>query len=75
VKLRTTISIIDNTATTHCQCGVTGQLFIVTVPLNKWMDWKMGELSQKAFPNLLPHEREMIQTGTTPAEWNQMFNA
>ena len=75
MKLGTTISPINNTVTTRCQCGVTGQLYIITVPLQKWMDWKMGELSQKAFPQLSPHEREMIQTGITPAEWNQMFNA
>jgi hypothetical protein len=75
MKGKTTISFPNNTATIEAQCGVTGQLHRITVPLNKWMDWRQGELIQKAFPDLLPHEREMIQTGITPAEWNQMFNA
>lgn len=74
MKLGTTINIIDNTATTRCECSVTGDVFTIKVNLQKWMDWRMGELIQKAFPELQPHEREMMQTGITPAEWNQMFS-
>lgn len=75
MKLGTIINTIDNTATTRCQCSVTGDVFTTTVNLQKWMFWKMGGPIQQAFPELKPHEREMLITGTTPAEWNQMFNA
>lgn len=72
MKLGTTINIIDNTATTRCQCSVTSDVFTITVNLQKWMDWKMGENIQKAFSELNPEEREMLMTGITPAEWDQM---
>jgi hypothetical protein len=49
-------------------------VYIITVELDRYMNWKNGELIQKAFPELQPHEREMMQTGITPAEWNQMYN-
>lgn len=68
------IDIITNTVKTTCHCSVTGDVYVITVPLHKWMDWKQGELIQKAFPMLQPHEREMMQTGITPAERNQMYN-
>lgn len=28
---------------------------------------------QEIFPNLAPHEREFLLTGTTPEEWNAVF--
>ena len=30
-------------------------------------------LAQDIFPNLLPHEREFIISGTTDEEWKAMF--
>ena len=67
------ISIISNTATTTCHCSVTEKVHVITVPLDKWMDWKMGENIQKAFPELNVAEREMLMTGITPAEWKKTF--
>jgi len=31
-----------------------------------------GELIQDVFPHLTPDEREFIQTGITPEDWNEM---
>jgi hypothetical protein len=72
VKHGIKISIISNTATTTCHCSVTEEVHVITVPLHKWMDWKMGENIQKVFPELNAAEREMLMTGITPAEWNRM---
>jgi hypothetical protein len=35
--------------------------------------WVNGELIQRAFPNLAPHEREFLQTGYTQADWDAMW--
>ena len=68
------IFFLENMVKTTCHCSVTGEVYIITVELDRYMNWKNGELIQKAFPELQPHEREMMQTGITPAEWNQMYN-
>jgi hypothetical protein len=39
-----------------------------------WYDWMMkADFIQVAFPYLTPDEREFIQSGTTPEEWNLLF--
>lgn len=39
-----------------------------------WYDWQMkGRFIQDAFPMLSPGEREFIQSGITPEEWNAIF--
>tara|TARA_R110002020_G_scaffold6662_5_gene28232 strand:- start:1815 stop:1997 length:183 start_codon:yes stop_codon:yes gene_type:complete len=35
-------------------------------------EWKDGGLIQNVFPDLTPDEREFIQTGITPNEWQQV---
>lgn len=35
--------------------------------------WAKGELIQDAMPNLTPSEREFINTGVTPDEWDEIF--
>ena len=63
----------DKVSTT-CLCSISNEMFTVTVPLNDWVNWKIGWSSiQEAFPYLTPDEREMIQTGTTPKEWDAWF--
>ena len=34
--------------------------------------WDRGELIQDVFPHLTPDEKEFIQTGITPEDWNEM---
>ena len=35
--------------------------------------WKAGGLIQNVFPSLTVDEREFIQTGSTPEEWDALF--
>lgn len=36
--------------------------------------WQDGMLIQEAFPTLNADQREFIQTGSTPEEWEQLFS-
>jgi hypothetical protein len=38
-----------------------------------WEAWKKGALIHKAFPDLSPDQREFIQSGITPEEWDAEF--
>ena len=55
------------------RCTVTGHLYEITVPHEDFKRWRGGELIQNVVPMLNPDEREIIMTGTTPAEWNEIF--
>ena len=35
--------------------------------------WENGELSQNVWPHLDPDDREFIQSGITPEEWEAVF--
>lgn len=37
------------------------------------MQWQNGMLIQDAMPDLSVDEREFIMTGTTPADWEKMY--
>lgn len=54
-------------------CTVTGKIHSVRVSKKKFEDWHGGQMIQDAFPELSPDQREFIMTGTTPAEWDAMF--
>lgn len=69
------ITIMKDTVKVTVNCTVTGEIYILVLPLEKWKKWKNGENIQIVFPCLAPHERELLISGITPAEWNQMFNA
>ncbi len=45
----------------------------VVVTASAYMKWKRGDLVQNAFPGLKPDERELLMTGATGAEWDEMF--
>ena len=63
-----------NKISTVCICSISKEIFRIEVPLEDWLNWKYGtKSSHEAFPYLTPDEREMIQTGTTPKEWNAWF--
>lgn len=38
-------------------------------------DWEGGALIQEAFPDLSADEREFLMTGSTPAEWQEVFGS
>lgn len=54
-------------------CHVTGKEYSVTVLTSQLRRWLHGELIQDAMPNLLPHEREFLISGTSPEGWKQTF--
>ena len=39
----------------------------------QFMDWQRGKLIQDAFPELTADEREFLQSGATPEEWDNVF--
>jgi len=67
------IEIKDGTVTKTVKCSVTGQLQSVTVPVEQFDAWRNGTLIQRAMPQLTSDERELFITGTTKAEWDEMF--
>ena len=53
---------------------VSGETNVMDLPVTKMQlqEWKDGGLIQNVFPDLTPDEREFIQTGITPNEWQQV---
>lgn len=45
----------------------------IDVTARQIASWEKGELIQDAMPNLTPAEREFINTGVTPDEWDEIF--
>lgn len=54
-------------------CRVTGEEFSFDVSIEEWKLWKGGYLIQQVWPQMPAEHREIIQTGWTPAEWDQVF--
>ena len=53
---------------------VSGETNVMDLPVTQMQlqEWKDGGLIQNVFPDLTPDEREFIQTGITPNEWQQV---
>ena len=53
---------------------VSGETNVMDLPVTQMQlqEWKNGGLIQNVFPDLTPDEREFIQTGITPNEWQQV---
>lgn len=66
------VEIDDQSVSVSKRCAITGQTFGVTVPLDRVIQWQNGMLIQDAFPELTDDERELLKSGTTPAEWHDM---
>lgn len=54
---------------------LTGQTSTMELPVTteQISRWKEGELIQVAMPHLSASQREFIQTGITPEEWDKFF--
>jgi hypothetical protein len=50
-----------------------GKSSIVEVDADGLRMWQAGAHIQRAFPELLPHQRELLLTGTHPACWDRMW--
>tara|TARA_R100001443_G_scaffold29876_2_gene43203 strand:+ start:320 stop:547 length:228 start_codon:yes stop_codon:yes gene_type:complete len=53
---------------------VSGETNVMDLPVTQMQlqEWQDGALIQNVFPDLTPDEREFIQTGITPNEWQQV---
>lgn len=51
-------------------CKQTTQL---TIPKERYLRWKNGELIQRAFDYMSADERELIMTGTHAECWDKLF--
>ena len=54
-------------------CTITGQPYSVTVNSNDYLNWRNGELAQRAFPYLNAGDREWIITRISPTGWDILF--
>lgn len=54
-------------------CAVTNKYHEVPVLYISFKIWRDGGASQFVFSELTEEEREIIQTGYTTAEWDEMF--
>lgn len=64
---------LDNRVVVKKTCSVKNEEYRVTVDMEKYNEWKAGELIHKVFPNLSTNDREFLISGATPAEWDNMF--
>ena len=59
--------------TVEIQCPFCGKLHSVKVKENHFLDWKNGELAQKAMPELSPTEREQLISRICPTCQERIF--
>ena len=56
-------------------CTVKKEIYSVTVAKADVAKWQQGTLLQDAFRYLNADQREFVKTGTTPAEWENIFGS
>lgn len=55
-------------------CSVTKEEYKVEISLMQFLRVRSGkELIQNIVPTMSPSQREFIKSGTTPAEWDKLF--
>ena len=54
-------------------CLQCGKSEVITVWEDDYKRWQNGALIQDAFPNMLPPMRELLQSGTHPQCWLEIF--
>jgi len=55
------------------RCSVDGRLHAVVVSERSWDAFVSAVPIQEAFPDLDAGDREFLLSGTTPAEWDEIF--
>ena len=55
------------------KCSVSGEIYVVDVPVENYKQWIEGELIQEACPQLSADEREFVISGKTPEEFKKLF--
>ena len=53
------------------KCSVSGEIYVVDVPVENYKQWIEGELIQEACPQLSADEREFVISGKTPEEFKK----
>jgi hypothetical protein len=66
-------TLVDGNMRAERKCQVTGQIFIISIPLELYRKWRNGSLIQNVMPTLSSDERELLTSGYTPAEWSKIF--
>ena len=65
--------IADAKTTINKVCPLCKKTNSVTVNTEDYEKWRAGQLIQRAFPYLKPDEREILQSGTCPTCWDELF--
>jgi hypothetical protein len=60
-------------ATVTGSCPISGENWTLEVDGAAYDRWRQGELIQKAFPYLLPDQRELLMTGIVSKAWDETF--
>jgi hypothetical protein len=55
-------------------CQVTGEKFVIRFTHEQFLQWQHGAHIQNVLPQLTPDQREILISGTTPAEWKEIFD-
>jgi hypothetical protein len=67
------LNLTDDKISCQRRCDITDTIYSVVVDKSAYNAWKSGAFAQDAFPNLTNDQREFLISGTTPAEWDEMF--
>lgn len=68
-----TVTVDENTVTYTKECKIIKAPYVVVITRLEQRRMNDGELTQNVLTHKTPDEREFIISGTTPAEWNDMF--
>lgn len=60
-------------ATCSKVCPIIDELYVVTIELEQYNNWKSGSHIQNVMPELNTNEREFLLSGMTPAMWDNIF--
>lgn len=52
-----------------------GAEYPVKVSIENYTEWRAGALAQTAMASLSKEDREVIISGITPADWNELFES
>lgn len=56
-------------------CRVTDKQHKIELDREDFIRWQEGEHIQDVWPNMSVDDREMLISGTTPEEWDMLFDA
>ncbi len=72
IRVKTTF--VGNNITYAKKCAISKEIYSVTINIFDYNRIEAGEYIQNVLPLLSADQREFIISGTTPAEWKDIFN-